>query len=666
MHHEISRTELSALLDELDSLRTALGLPTSLDQPLPKRDLQQSHLRLNSQEEQYNQLLDRIASLSPGPFSDPLDAFPHEIWEKIIFEVASEIYAPSTEESPQTLNVDYILPLTLVSVRWRDAIIANPRFWNHFMLDPEAEDLEAKLASSSILSRGLYITVFIYEEENSTTLWDVLGHYIVSQRSRIRCLLLGPYVNLDTVFESIGEAPLLQVLRTDKNGAPSPIGLNFFQSAKHLRSIIGEMSFPGDSLRFLSSEEIRTINVVDASEDTVTHLKHMKSLEHVNFTEIFEDHPYKGEIALLPWKSLSFSGHIDGVIRHVLRSSAASLVDLEATVDWPDIQKLLLLCNYMPQLLSLTIVVYQQQPPTSIQAKEVKFQRLDLFPSNIRKLHLQINVPSLSPNYNANFNILFTNLELMAPNVQHLWCSAPAYKSFLKYACSLQSLKSVTAPFLIRTPLSSPKPNSIGILKTDHLFIHDAAIFDYIRMEGIISLTLMGHSELWPSLHEHARSKEWRNLTKMSLQATATNWEGISLPHLTTVDFGGTLGRDQLTHGLTALCQEIAISPQNFPSLEKLTSNGFPEWDILFIMLERRNVFVPSDRRKDISKIKCLRFHAQLPISVLKPLTALLGGRLTPRPSNHQLSLAGIAETLLDPNMYVFQFSILVIMLNLS
>jgi hypothetical protein len=47
--------------------------------------------------------------------------------------------------------------------------------------------------------------------------------------------------------------------------------------------------------------------------------------------------------------------------------------------------------------------------------------------------------------------------------------------------------------------------------------------------------------------------------------------------------------------------------------------------------------------------MKCLELGVVPPIKILKSLAALLGGRFTVRPSYRDLSLVGIAETLLDP-----------------
>jgi hypothetical protein len=155
------------------------------------------------------------------------------------------------------------------------------------------------------------------------------------------------------------------------------------------------------------------------------------------------------------------------------------------------------------------------------------------------------------------------------------------------------------------------------------------------------------------------------------------NWEGIgfSLPRVTKIQFTEN-GEITPCPEFTALCQEIAIRPHSFPSLETL-GGGMPEWDVPFIMLETRN-FLPSSvqpppsprhlsksglseevnegnegKGGKISRINTLELNYLPGIRILKPLTELLGGRFTVRPSNYEVSLTGIAEAYLNLSEYV-------------
>lgn len=73
----------------------------------------------------------------------------------------------------------------------------------------------------------------------------------------------------------------------------------------------------------------------------------------------------------------------------------------------------------------------------------------------------------------------------------------------------------------------------------------------------------------------------------------------------------------------------------------------FPEWDILFIMLERRN-FLMDDA---VSWIHTIAFTVSPPPKILQAIRCRLGGRLSERPSNYDLSTLSHLEAYFDPNM---------------
>jgi hypothetical protein len=97
--------------------------------------------------------LDQIAAISQGPSSDPSNIFPQEIWEKFVHEAGLEEYEFDAANTVGAVTLEDILPLMLVSIRWRDSILNNPPFWSTLTLSSRIEDLEAKLYPSIILSR---------------------------------------------------------------------------------------------------------------------------------------------------------------------------------------------------------------------------------------------------------------------------------------------------------------------------------------------------------------------------------------------------------------------------------------------------------------------------------------------------------------------------------
>lgn len=72
----------------------------------------------------------------------------------------------------------------------------------------------------------------------------------------------------------------------------------------------------------------------------------------------------------------------------------------------------------------------------------------------------------------------------------------------------------------------------------------------------------------------------------------------------------------------TKICALLLHEPQKCPRLEQLALDGFLEWDILHLLLRRRNVL----RNGPISRIKRLNLYF-IPSKILRIFESLLGGR---------------------------------------
>ncbi|PVF94698.1 hypothetical protein CPB86DRAFT_685872, partial [Serendipita vermifera] len=95
---------------------------------------------------------------------------------------------------------------------------------------------------------------------------------------------------------------------------------------------------------------------------------------------------------------------------------------------------------------------------------------------------------------------------------------------------------------------------------------------------------------------------------------------------------------------ITSFIRELAYRPESYPSLEDIALKECPEWDILMIMLERRNLLTgPS-----IQPIQKLRLPSKFPRYIFRIVRDLLRCKWAVRPSNKELSMAGNAEIILD------------------
>jgi hypothetical protein len=121
--------------------------------------------------------------------------------------------------------------------------------------------------------------------------------------------------------------------------------------------------------------------------------------------------------------------------------------------------------------------------------------------------------------------------------------------------------------------------------------------------------------------------------------STFSGWNMPSLPSLRRIRITSSKHFDQ---SATMLCVSILYHPHHCPVLEEIEVSGFVEWDILMLMLERRNF-----RNENIKRISTLRIPLTPPRLGVH-LESLLRGVYTERPSNADLSTEAIAEVLCD------------------
>ncbi|KIM30332.1 hypothetical protein M408DRAFT_22325 [Serendipita vermifera MAFF 305830] len=136
-----------------------------------------------------------------------------------------------------------------------------------------------------------------------------------------------------------------------------------------------------------------------------------------------------------------------------------------------------------------------------------------------------------------------------------------------------------------------------------------------------------------------------RRLT-IVLDQTVNNWVVTSLPLLASIQFGRPL--DNLNRPGKMLCAQIIYYPETCPSLREIDFGDYVEWDLLFIMLERRNL-----GRKDATRIEKVSVPF-VPLAFRQSLLELLLGRQRRAdPSNMVLSLEETRELIFDPSVYV-------------
>ncbi|PVF91241.1 hypothetical protein CPB86DRAFT_878621 [Serendipita vermifera] len=92
----------------------------------------------------------------------------------------------------------------------------------------------------------------------------------------------------------------------------------------------------------------------------------------------------------------------------------------------------------------------------------------------------------------------------------------------------------------------------------------------------------------------------WKYLEHIETHGGVVQWSKGSLAFLRRVSIWGhpRIAGLYIYNVATSFIRDLACSPESYPSLEEIKLNEHPEWDILVIMLERRNLLArPSIRR---------------------------------------------------------------------
>jgi hypothetical protein len=134
----------------------------------------------------------------------------------------------------------------------------------------------------------------------------------------------------------------------------------------------------------------------------------------------------------------------------------------------------------------------------------------------------------------------------------------------------------------------------------------------------------------------HVAIIEWRNRPVF--------WQITSLPALRKLVLA-EWSREMIPE----FCLHFIMRPHDCPSLEYIEFGAIPEWDLLFMMLERRN----HTTQYGVSRITTLVFPTAIPYSLLVPTTELLNGRFAIGLSYHDVSISSIAEFYFDTDMCV-------------
>lgn len=586
--------------------------------------------------DRYNSIMDDIGSSQPR--FDPLVKLPLELWTDILFETLSKEFPDPVYSPIDFYSLSCFLPLLLVSKNWHACIMTAPKLWSEIKLCDKIikpKNLRAVLVKFLQLSQTRLVTVHIYAI--SSSLWESINGQLIAHRHRIVKVIVrpqylylndGPFPFYDTKrFSNLTHIDgwNLNTLRLLDMGAP-------------LEEIRGT-PITAEILRLPAAKNLRTISTPESVEVIMELARKLPRIKNVNFDPSSSHEPdplpiqdKKPPPVALGWNSLTWI--------HTYHTFPLSQLDylpdlVTLSITWLTVEEVSTLLGKLNRLTRLKEIHFRIK-----ERRDALFQvtwDIQQCPSVERFI---LNQASLAQD-SAGVLLLFTTTIKMFNNLKYLKIIgissglSRAYTSLENEA--LSKLEDLDLEFTSMAMAWTAKlPTSLRRITSN---LHS-------RLVPQLYHPLVETLELYQQYPDDSRIDltGWPQLLKLTSTDNLFTWNYATNKHLRhiTLKSGTNSWRNTLE-----FIQQLALCPNVLPALESLDLSQVPDWDIFFIMLERRNIFADLT----ISRIRRVKLPWRCPPSLRLPIKELLGGRLVKRPSNYELSIQGNLERILDRYM---------------
>ncbi|PVF97155.1 hypothetical protein CPB86DRAFT_874328 [Serendipita vermifera] len=583
------------------------------------------------------------------PQADPLDFLPHELWTHII-----NLAIFSEEAGHEEITTHSIMVMMLVSRKWEAYIAHTPMFWTNIHVRDDLHDLHAEIATCLSLSQQLPLNLYITLR---CTGWQSIKAILYPHRSRIKTINL----LYKSFFSSQSDqvhglwvatirdlSPLLHLTRITKQG-PAHVrwkqnGLQTIQDLVSLQECEG-VRFYMDSLQWKNLQRAKSLRLKGDFLAAFSSLAENSSLEYLFFSQwnpkndrsVVETPRYP-----LLCRSLIYQDTRPS-FPFGLFPRLPNLQSLHISADTKLLIHLITEVTSMPQLKMINLDVFVREDDDyelpvvtlkhfGVHNLRMKFSRVEWghdivdFPV-IRDLSALLiwTLPCLEDlclNYirPGEMTKFLQHEGFLNPTELQLWLIGPNEKISSQWMPPNLTKFRLTCNSL--SPLLSP-PDNIKELSLRASYVNTPEA----------GRQLMNVLSTWPIL----RQLELIDTCLAGNDTTLTFLRELKLSSMPL----------SITEHFTRFCRDLSLSPHNHPYLESISSSHIPEWDILFIMLERRNLCFLLG----VSPIRKLELPNRIPKGVFDSLHCLLECKTPQRPSNFDLSLAGSIEIILDLNL---------------
>ncbi|KAG8815720.1 hypothetical protein FRC17_000606 [Serendipita sp. 399] len=622
----------ASLLERIESLRRLQTDPTG----------SKAGAKLSTLMEEYNQLMEGYLLHQLGLRVDPYKRLPLELFVGIVALATSIGYSP---------NIDKVLVLTLVSHSWKMAILSTSSLWSNILISARINDCNAKIQTALVLSQSSPLTLYI----DSTWAWQQTEPIIYPHYARVTSLRIAkskPNDNQDEIFSRLGPFIHLKSVGFDdlyRITASNEV-IRFIESNTSIERVTG----------LLLTRELLHAEARGVIASIYSRMRPSAVLPYVETMPVLENFTLLGPGPISPryhsddgaeytpnfpliWRTYVDFGKLS---IPVLNLAASSLVKLVLHICICDARPLFMtLCN-LSVLYELHLYLeiggahrFNTEPisPASCTAR-ILLLRLEDSPTRSSAQQRA----KLEEWYDSFVNVvssIFTRIQRLS-----LSTSVPTdiLRNIIQSGLG-ENLETLTVDCAFSQSLGPVQvPSSLQALAIYHGACGNSL---NLRSQTVKMLHVKSSS---PATHQFIRSEQWPAF--ISLEVVVSSYT-LDLSkgqfcNLRNLSLTGLYVSSKAKMAITRFCRDLALNMYTVPCLEALALDDAPEWDILFILLERYNF------RTEVGSTRIADLHIRgVPSWLILPLKQLCEGKFADRPSNHELSWVGNIDAILDTSM---------------
>ncbi|CAG7851506.1 SubName: Full=Uncharacterized protein {ECO:0000313/EMBL:CCA70116.1} [Serendipita indica DSM 11827] len=531
----------------------------------------------------------------------------------------------------------FLLNAINVCQQWMSILVENAVFWTTVIVDDKMEDLEATIATVLVLSKNLPLNL---DYKRGSYSINLVAPLIRPHLHRIRRLMVaeGECRSNEDVFIPNCVFVALQDVQINSTIINAQEFLLIQPKLAQYASLAKDTG-----LVHLIVDETR-LKDVELWYFHLSQLQRLDNLEGVKRVTLAWPNAVSSDWTEnrtpLKWSSFSAYGMEWKIVRNIIQRCTNYVVELDMEINVHDTEKFLRSLEALIRLETLSVSLIEARGSLRpFKQPGVLARPLPM----LRTIRLRLNTMLTLAEDTISICDAFIRRGCY---IHHLYIAG-----FPNYMVSSQSLKGLDHLRSLKLSdskiqIDDPQPLEFPLLGTLGIECPISTLWLF-NNPSVRRLQFSIDADEWSPSHNLPllilSDEQWPNLKSLSISLLTRRYAILTvqlrLSNLHELIASG----DALVAGI---CYNMALYPESLPLLQDLRLWTAPEWDILFILLERRN-FV---RLQGVRPIKRITLYRLIPEHMQLAISMLLGGYIVTRPPTYELSRQAISKILIDPN----------------